>query len=345
MQATLQHFLINKDASIIDAIKVIDKAASGGGCVIDPNMNFLGMVTDGDIRRALIDGANLNEKVFPYTNKNCTTVSPEASRTEALDLMQARFLQQIPIIDIHHKLVGIHTLKQLLGCNVRPNWAVVMAGGKGTRLRPITENIPKPMVPVAGRPILERIVLHLVGFGIRRIFLSVNYLSHIIEEHFQDGLKFGCQIEYLHEDQPLGTGGALSLLPETPENPVLVMNGDLIVQSDFNRMLQFHQDGNYHATMALRPYTHEVAFGCAEIEDDRLIQLEEKPVLTKLVNAGIYVLSPDAVEQVPENTFYPITQLFETALTDNLPCGAYVMEEDWMDIGQPHQLRKANGWS
>ncbi len=330
-------------ATLRDALQQVDQSGIGLTVQVDEKRHVVGVLSDGDLRRALLQGAGLNDPVAPYVIADYTSVPPTARRADVLDLMQARGIRQIPIVDDQAKLHGIHTLESILGLKPRPNWAVVMAGGKGTRLRPITETIPKPMVPVAGRPILERIVLHLVGFGIRRIFLSVNYMSHVIEDHFQDGSQFGCEIEYLREDQPLGTGGALSLLPETPDDPVLVMNGDLIVQADFSRMLQFHDDGGYFATMGLRPYTHEVAFGCAETDGDRLTALEEKPVLTKLVNAGIYVLSPEAVDSVPSDTFFPITQLFEDALVVNRPCGAYTMEEDWLDIGRPDQLRRANG--
>ncbi len=334
---------INSGATLRHALQQIDQSGIGLTVQIDTHGQVLGVLSDGDLRRALLKGAGLNDPVDQYVIVKYTAVPPTAHRADVLDLIQARGIRQIPIIDDQKRLHGIHTLESILGLRPRPNWAVVMAGGKGTRLRPITETIPKPMVPVAGRPIMERIVLHLVGFGIRRIFLSVNYLSHVIEDYFGDGSQFGCEIEYLHEDQPLGTGGALSLLPEKPNDPVLVMNGDLIVQADFSRMLQFHEDGGYFATMGLRPYTHEVAFGCAETDGHRLTALEEKPVLTKLVNAGIYVLSPDAVDAVPKNTAFPITQLFEDALVENRPCGAYTMEEDWLDIGRPDQLRRANG--
>ncbi len=339
----INKYCISPTASILDAMKKIDSSAIATAVVCE-NRKVMGVLTDGDIRRALVTGATLSDSIETIYTRHFISVKPGALRVDVLEMMQARVIKQIPIVDENGELKGIHTMHSILGHSTKPNWAVIMAGGKGTRLHPITENVPKPMVPVAGRPILERIVLHLVGSGIRKIFLSINYLSHVIEDHFQDGSQFGCKIEYLREKEALGTGGALSLLPEIPTDPVLVMNGDLIVQADFNRMLHFHNAGKYYATMALRPYTHEIAFGCARTEGDRLVQLEEKPVLSKLVNAGIYILSPEAIEKVPENTFYPITQLFETALEENQCCGAYVMEEDWLDIGQPHQLRKANGY-
>jgi NDP-sugar pyrophosphorylase family protein len=218
-----------------------------------------------------------------------------------------------------------------------------MAGGKGTRLQPLTENIPKPMIKVAGRPILERIILHLVSYGIRRVFLSVNHLAQVIEDYFEDGSKYGTKIEYLREEDPLGSGGAISLLPEIPEHPLLVMNGDLIVDTNIGDMIEFHRKNDFYATMGVYSYFHQVPFGCVEIKNDRLERLEEKPILEKMVNAGIYILSPRAVSSIPKNTYFPITSLFEDALKNNLTCGIFHVEKEWHDIGSPHQLRQARG--
>jgi dTDP-glucose pyrophosphorylase len=334
---------IHSDACIRDALQKIDRSALGMTVIVSSDGRAEGVVSDGDIRRALLAGAMLDDSVSPFVSREFFSVTPEASRAAVLDLMQARGIRQIPIVDADGRLHGMHTLANILGMVERPNWAVVMAGGKGTRLRPITENIPKPMVCVAGRPILERIVLHLVSYGIRRVFLSVNYLGHMIEGHFGDGHDFGCKIEYLREEKPLGTGGALSLLPESPQEPLLVMNGDLVLHANFDRMLQFHEVGGYDLTMGVRPYTHEIAYGCVEMDGSQVVEIEEKPVLEKRVNAGVYVLSPEAVKQVPKDTLFPITDLFEKALKAGHRCGGYLIEEDWMDIGYPQHLRKANG--
>ena len=257
--------------------------------------------------------------------------------------MQARRFEQVPIVDEQGKVIGLHLLHDILGNIARPNWAVVMAGGKGMRLRPLTEKLPKPMIRVAGRPLLERIILHLVSFGIRRIFLSVNHLAPVIEDYFEDGSKYGTKIEYLREDHPLGSGGAISLLPEIPEQPLLVMNGDLIVDTNFTDMIEFHSQNDFYATMGVYSYFHQVPFGCVEIQDNRLAGLEEKPIIEKMVNAGIYVLSPQAVSAIPKNTYFPITTLFEDAIKNNLVCGTFPVEKEWLDIGTPQQLRQARG--
>jgi NDP-sugar pyrophosphorylase family protein len=257
-----------------------------------------------------------------------------------MDLMRSRVFSQIPIVDAEGKLVGLHLLHDIIGAEARPNWAVIMAGGKGTRLRPLTDQIPKPMIRVAGRPILERIVLHLVGFGIRRIFLSINYLGHVIEEHFGDGARFGCSIQYLREDKPMGTGGSLVLLPERQTNPVLVMNGDLVTEADVGAMLEFHGAGGQSATLGVRRYWHVVPFGCVELDGDKVVSIEEKPTVTRLVNTGIYVLDPKVVERVPSEPV-GVPDLLEDCLARGEHVRAFEIEADWIDVGQRDQLRLA----
>lgn len=342
MRTDLQAFTVPCGAPILEALCIIDESGIGAAMVVDGEERLVGIVTDGDVRRAILAGVSLAEEVDCCCNTRFVSVGPEAQRTEVLDLMQARSFRHVPVVNPQGRLLGLHLLQQIIGRERKPNWAVVMAGGKGTRLRPITEHLPKPMVKVAGRPILERIVLSLVSHGFRRIFLSVNYLAEIIENHFGDGRDFGCRIDYLREVEPLGTGGALSLLPEPPEHPVLVMNGDLVVQADFGRMLAFHQEGGYHATVGAKTYSHQVPFGCLERDAAGLRSIVEKPILDKLINAGIYILSPAACAGVPRE-FFPIVDLFHAALQRQLPCGVFDLDEDWSDIGQPQDYLAANG--
>jgi dTDP-glucose pyrophosphorylase len=316
---------------------------AGIALAVDSEFRLIGTISDGDVRKALVKGCPLDSPIDPHINRSCYYVLPTVPRAEVLDIMQARRFEQVPIVDERGKVIGLHLLHDILGNIARPNWAVVMAGGKGMRLRPLTEKLPKPMIRVAGRPLLERIILHLVSFGIRRIFLSVNHLAPVIEDYFEDGSKYGTKIEYLHEDHPLGSGGAISLLPEIPEQPLLVMNGDLIIDTNFTNMIEFHSENDFYATMGVFSYFHQVPFGCVEIQDNRLAGLEEKPILEKMVNAGIYVLSPQAVSAIPKNTYFSITTLFEDAIKNNLVCGTYPVEREWLDIGTPQQLRQARG--
>ena len=339
----MKQYCIQPDASLMDCMRSMDITGAGIALAVDSEFKLIGTISDGDIRKALLNGCPLDSSVTPHINRNCFYVLQTAPRVEVLDIMQARRFEQVPIVDEKSKVVGLHLLHDILGNISRPNWAVVMAGGKGQRLRPLTKNIPKPMIKVAGRPILERIILHLVSYGIRRIFLSVNYLAQVIEDYFEDGSRYGAMIEYLREDEPLGSGGAISLLPEIPEQALLVMNGDLIVDVNCDDMIEFHSQNDFYATMGVYPYLHQVPYGCVEIQNDRLAGLEEKPILGKMVNSGIYVLSQQAVSAIPKNTCFPITTLFEDALKKNLVCGTFAIEKEWLDIGSHQQLRQARG--
>ena len=342
MNRSVSNIQIAIDQRIMDALRVIDSAGAGIAFAVDDKDRVVGTLTDGDIRRALLKGASLDSPIRPYINSRFASVKPTAGRAEVLDLMQALTLHQVPIVDEQGTLKGVHLLHEIIGATQRSNWAVIMAGGKGTRLRPYTESIPKPMLKVAGRPILERLILHLMSCGVSRVFISVNYLAHVIEDHFGDGERLGCRISYLHENDPLGTGGALSLLPEAPSLPVVVLNGDLVTQVNLEEMLRFHAENKFSATMGIRKYTHQVPFGCVETDRGQILQLEEKPLLEKQVNAGVYVISPEVLQRIPK-CFYPITDLFDECIQEGVPVGAYEIEEDWIDVGQHEQLKQARG--
>ena len=337
-------FCLKPTDTLLRALEVIDQGSEGIAFMCDESGVLVGTVTDGDIRRALLKSATLTDLVEPYVRRKFASVSHCASRAEVLDLMQARQLRQIPILDDAGRLQGLHLLHEVIGATPKPNWAVIMAGGKGTRLGDLTKSTPKPMLKVAGRPIIERLVYHLVGYGIQRIFISTNYLAEIIESHFGNGEGFGCRIEYLREnpEQPLGTGGSLALLPEQPTEPVFVCNGDLVTQVDLGSMFDFHAEGGHAATIGVRSYSHEVPFGCLEVTDGRVSSIVEKPTLTQLINAGMYVLSPQVIARVPQK-FFPITDLFDEALRLGDSVGAFEIVDDWIDVGQREQLKQARG--
>lgn len=341
MIKNLDHCVVASDAILREALMVLERGAVEIALVVDKEKRLIGTLTDGDVRRALLKGAELGSPLIPYIHREYAAVDASVGRAEVLDLMQARRIGQIPVIDSASRLIGLHLLHELIGGMKRPNWAVIMAGGKGIRLRPITEHLPKPMIPVAGRPILERLVLHLVGSGIRRIFLSINYLGHIVENHFGDGKRFGCQIEYLRETEPAGTGGALAALPERPAAPLLVMNGDVVTQVNLGALLEAHDQGGHAATVGVRDYSHTVPFGCVEVSNNRITQFLEKPLVTRLINTGIYALSPHVIDRVPAGREYQITELIEDCLQRGEPVGAYRVEDDWIDVGQREHLRQA----
>jgi dTDP-glucose pyrophosphorylase/predicted transcriptional regulator len=343
MTPNFEATVVSESASLRTAMEVLDRESFEIVLVVGPDGILLGTLTDGDIRRAILSGASLESGAAKFMQKRFTAVGPSVNRAEVLDLMRARALQQIPIVDEAGRLVGLHLLREILGASPRPNWAVVMAGGRGERLRPITDSLPKPMIKVAGRPILERIVLHLVGFGIRRIFISVNYMGDVIKSHFKDGAALGCRIEYIKEEKPLGTGGALSLLHGKPDEPFLMLNGDLLTQFNVADMLAFHAEGGFKATVGLQKYFHTVPYGVVERDGNRVTGMREKPTYTWLANAGIYVFDPDLVERVPKHTHFPLPTLVEECLDRGEAVGAFPINEDWIDVGHPKELWRARG--
>jgi dTDP-glucose pyrophosphorylase/CBS domain-containing protein len=339
----LKKYVIGHGRSIRAAMQAITDNWREVALVADDEGRVVGVVTDGDIRRGLLAGLTLDSPVEKVMTTDYVNVGVEADRAGVLDLMKARGIRHIPVIGPERRLVGIHFLEALLGTTDKPNAAIIMAGGEGRRLRPLTDRVPKPMVPVAGRPILERLVLQLVGYGIKRIYISVNYLAEVITEYFGDGSRLGCSIAYLRESSPLGTGGPLSLLRERPQHALVVMNGDLVTQVDVARLLQFHYREKAVATLAARHHQIEIPFGVVSQRDNRLLELTEKPSPHYLVNAGIYVLEPEVLPLVPADTFFPITSLFDALLARKQRVAVYAIEEDWIDVGRREELHRARG--
>jgi dTDP-glucose pyrophosphorylase len=337
----LQACIVPDAGTIRDAMRALDTGADQIALAVDGEGRLVGVVTDGDLRRALLAGSSLDDLVEPVLNRAFVSVGSSEGRPEVLELMRARRIGAIPVLDEDGRPVGLHLLHTFLVPLERTTHAIVMAGGQGVRLRPLTDTVPKPMLRVAGRPILERTILHLVGSGITRISISVNYLGHVIEEHFQDGSRFGARIDYLREDEPLGTAGALGLLPEPPTEPVLLMNGDLVTSADVGGLLDAHAASGATATIGIRRYVHAVPFGCVERDGDRVVRLEEKPAVEREVNSGIYALSPDAVARVKRGVALSMPQLIEGLLDDGRPVGAFEIEDDWIDVGQREQLARA----
>jgi len=261
--------------------------------------------------------------------------------------MRAISVNQIPIVDSEGKLVGLHLLKEMLGGQKRENWALIMAGGKGTRLYPLTQNMPKPMIPVAGRPILERIILHLMSYGFKNLYISVNYLKEMIIDHFGDGSKLGCNIKYIEESKPLGSAGALALLPEKPTLPMLMLNGDLITQADISAMLRFHEAGGYCITIGGKEYFVTIPYGVIEREGNEARQLVEKPTLSRFINSGIYVISPRFFDDMAAAKGEPadMPSLITARMDAGEKIGVFQIEDDWLDIGMPSELKKARGES
>jgi dTDP-glucose pyrophosphorylase len=341
--AFLANFTVSDESTIRRAMEVISANGREVVLVRDSSDRICGLITDGDIRRGLLKGQTLDSLVTKVMTKNFFTVEANVDRAAVLDLMKARTFQHVPVLDQDRRLIAMHFMRDLIGASPKANVAVIMAGGKGTRLRPITERLPKPMVEVAGRPMLERTVLHLVGHGIRTIYISVNFMAEVIEQHFSDGAAFGCKIEYLRETMPLGTGGALSLLPSRPEQPFLVLNGDLITNVDLTAMINTHVQGNHAATIGVGPYQVQIPFGTVTERGGHLVSLEEKPTINVRINRGIYVLDPASLRYIPENQEFPITNLFDALVAAGKSVGVFFFDDTWLDVGIPEDLRRARG--
>ncbi|HEY3356548.1 MAG TPA: nucleotidyltransferase family protein [Polyangia bacterium] len=327
--------------SIRDGLVAVDRGAAGIALAVDADGRLAGVATDGDIRRALLAGATLDDPLARVLIRDFVSVDARGGRADALDLMRARRIDAIPVIDGDGRPVALHLLQAFVAPAARPNWAVIMAGGEGRRLRPLTDSVPKPMLHVAGRPILERIVLHLVGAGVTRIFVSVNYLADVIEDHFGDGARFGGRIEYLRESEPLGTAGAIGLLPEPPVDPVLVLNGDLVTNVDVGALLALHAERGFAVTIGTRRYVHTVPFGCVTRDGERVTALDEKPSIVREVNTGIYALDPSVVGLVAPGVALTMPELIGRVIDRGDPVGAFEVEDDWIDVGQRDQLARA----
>lgn len=301
-----------------------------------------GTISDGDIRRGLLRGLTLQSPALEVVRRNPLVVPEGLGRDLVSQLMAANKVQQIPVVDGEGRPVGLHLWDTLSMPEDRPNLMVIMAGGKGTRLRPYTESCPKPMLPVAGRPMLEHIIERATGEGFRHFVLAVHYLGELIEAHFGDGDRFGVRIDYLRENAPLGTAGALSLLAPLPDKPFVVTNGDVMTDIRYGELLDFHIRQGASATMAVRLHEWQHPFGVVQMNGVDIVGFEEKPVARSHINAGVYALSPRALGSLEAGGQCDMPGLFERLQTLGLRTIAYPMHEPWLDVGRPDDLLLAN---
>jgi dTDP-glucose pyrophosphorylase len=334
--------LVPAGESVREVMSRIDRASLQIALVVDPDDRLLGTVTDGDIRRGILRGHGLDAPVDRVMNARPTIVHHGEDRESILALMRATKLRHVPVVD-DGRLVGLETLEELISAPDRDNIVVLMAGGLGKRLMPLTANKPKPMLPVGGRPILEHALVGLAEQGFRRFYLAINYLGEMVEEHFGDGSKWGVSIEYLREEQALGTAGALSLLPARPDKPFLVMNGDILTRLNFVQLMDAHEAGQAKATMCVRQWEYQIPFGVTQIEDDRLVAIDEKPTKRHFVSAGIYVVDPEAMEHVPAGAFFDMPQLLTRLTETGDAVRVFPITEYWLDVGRHDDMQRAIG--
>jgi dTDP-glucose pyrophosphorylase len=347
MSSDLSNLLIGPDASIRDAASSLDRSARGIVLVVGADHTLLNTITDGDIRRAMLAGINLDGPITqilqrkegsPY--RTPVTAPATTDRSVLLGIMQERKIRQIPLLDENGRVVDLTTMSELLPDEVLPLEAVIMAGGYGTRLRPLTDKLPKPMLPLGDRPLLEIIVKGLKDAGIRQVNVTTHYKGEVIAEHFKSGAEFGVDIRYVNEDQPLGTAGALSLL-EKSEEPLLLINGDILTRVDFKAMLNFHHEYNADLTVAVRQYEFRVPYGVIETDGVEVRGFSEKPILKQFINAGIYLLNPAVRRCIPNGQRYDIPDLIGQLLKEGQRVICFPIREYWLDIGKSENYDQA----
>lgn len=333
---------MREDATIAQAIANLDQVAIRIVLVVDVAGLLIGTLSDGDIRRGLLKGLDMQSPITNVINLSPFVVPPDLERELVMQLMLANKILQIPVVDAQRKVVGLHLWDTVNAAPVRPNIMVIMAGGMGTRLRPHTENCPKPLLLVAGKPMLEHIIERAKLEGFSRFVLAVHYLGHMIEEHFGNGESLGVQIEYLREQAPLGTAGALGLLHPQPDEAFVVTNGDVITDIRYGELLDFHLRHKAAATMAVRLHEWQHPFGVVQTEGIHIVGFEEKPIVRSYINAGVYALHPEALAALAANERCDMPTLFERLQTLTQTTLAYPMHEPWLDVGRPDDLHQAN---
>jgi dTDP-glucose pyrophosphorylase len=330
------------DATIGQAVSNLNQVAIKIILVVNEVGVLEGTISDGDIRRGLLKGLDMNSPIASIIHRNALVVPPELGRDLVMQLMLANKIQQIPAVDQQHHIVGLHLWDEMTMPSSRPNLMVIMAGGMGTRLRPHTEDCPKPLLLVAGKPMLEHIIERAKLEGFNHFVLAIHYLGHMIEAYFGKGERLGVQIDYLREESPLGTAGALGLLNPLPDAPFVVTNGDVITDIHYGELLDFHTRHNAAATMAVRVHEWQHPFGVVQMQGVEIVGFEEKPIARSHINAGVYALDPLALSVLTADAHCDMPTLFERLQTNKKRTVAYPMHEPWLDVGRPDDLLAAN---
>lgn len=333
--------MLTVHSTLLDALNVINETGGGIGLVVDEMKQLIGVVTDGDIRRGLLNNLPLTAHVHCVMSRHPITAGRDISRNELKRLMTQRGILAIPIVE-NNIVVGLETLGSLVSTTRYDNPVFIMAGGFGTRLRPLTDNCPKPMLKVGEKPILEILLKQFLKVGFKNIYISTHYMPELITGYFGTGDKWGANITYVHEDIPLGTGGALGLLPsDTPELPLIMINGDVLTTVDFEKLLGFHNKYQPKATMCVREYDYQIPYGVITGDGHNIISMQEKPIQRYFVNAGIYVISPGLFKLVPKNKKIDMPTLLEIEISKNEEVIMFPIHEYWLDIGRMDDYNKA----
>lgn len=333
--------LVDPDTSIFEALRAI-----GDGrlqiVLVHQQGRLIGAATDGDIRRGILARVPLDSPVSTIMNVAPITAPVDTTDEAALAMMRRHSIHQLPLVDGEKVIHDIKFLDDLLLSGQLQNWVVLMAGGLGTRLRPLTFETPKPLIKIGGRPIIETIVRSFTSYGFSKFFLAVNYKADMIEEYFGDGSKFGVEVRYLRENDKLGTAGALSLLPEVPSHPLFVMNADLLTSVNFRQVLNYHMQSGAPATVCVREHKTTVPFGVVTTEGHHLIDIKEKPTLQHFVNAGVYVLDPKVLSHLPNEKALDMPDLLKRLVSEGTRPAVFPVSEYWLDVGHLDDLHRAS---
>lgn len=335
--------LARPNQSIYDVMKIIDKSATQIALVVDDKDKLLGTVTDGDIRRGLLSKISLNSSIIKVMNTNPKTITKSTKKSQVYKMLVNEGLKFLPIVNEDNELIDVKTIEDINPVKEHSNPVVLMAGGLGTRLMPLTENTPKPLLKVGDKPILERIIENFISHNFTNFYISVNYHAEKIKNYFGDGKEWGCTIQYIEESKRLGTAGSLSLIPKIHNEPMIVMNGDLLTKANFSKLIDFHEEYGATATMCVREYLETIPYGVIQSKNHKFLGVEEKPTFRYLVNAGVYVLNQEAIQHIPDNEFYDMPTLFEKLSEKQKGTYVFPIHEYWLDIGQLKDYEKANG--
>ncbi len=327
----------------LDAMRIIDEGLAQIALVVDQEQRLLGTLTDGDIRRGLLNGETLETPVEKLMNRKYRYVHIGEDRTAILKMMSKEVLHQIPVIDEKGRVVELLILQDMLSAvQVQKNPVVIMAGGKGSRLKQHTTNCPKPMLHVNGKPMLEILVEQCIDSGFRQFYISVNYLKEMIIDYFGDGKKWGVNIDYIIENEPLGTAGSLKMIPKSVREPLLVLNGDVLTKVNLMQILKFHLVHKAAATLCVREHITTIPYGVVKTNGVELTGFEEKPSYQQLVNAGVYVINPKLLSLLGENEYTDMPTLLDRALKEGQRVSVCPIHEYWIDIGRPETLEQAH---
>jgi dTDP-glucose pyrophosphorylase len=310
--------------------------------ILDKNEKFIGTITDGDIRRAILNGSTIDNSISSLVNRSSLTVDHKITREQILSIMQEKRIHQIPMVDSSGTVTGLHLWDQISQPSKIHNTVVIMAGGKGLRLKPLTEKTPKPMILVNNQPMLENIILRAKSQGFNNFVITINYLGEQIKTYFEDGKKFGVNISYIEENQPLGTAGGLKQLEKTHQFPFIVSNGDVLTDTSFLGLLNFHNAYNHDFTIAVKTHEWTNPFGVVKTEGTKVVSYIEKPINCVTINAGIYCLNPKVLNLMESDEYLDMSNFIQKCLESGLSVGAFALYEKWQDIGQKEDLDKAN---